>query len=261
MGNYNLFSTRFHLYRRSSKKETQPSMTSTSSSSSSSSSLFSSGQYTHVCILDFEATTGKGIREIIQFPSILCKIMEDGSLEEVSSFDVYVTPAERPTLSSFCTDLTGITQEMVRQGMYLEQALREHVFWIMKHVVPSKVIPLTCGDWDLEEQLPSECARKKISRPGYLKRWINIQEIYKAVATMDERSRGSGGKGMTAMLKGLQLELVGKHHNGFDDCRNVQRICNTLLPRLASLEAPQNQLESRQDDATLRSFCKVNIMS
>lgn len=34
---------------------------------------------------------------------------------------------------------------------------------------------------------------------------------------------------MAGMLKMLKIELVGHHHSGIDDCRNIGRVCVRML--------------------------------
>lgn len=43
----------------------------------------------------------------------------------IDKFHHYVTPSFNPKLTKFCTELTGITQEMVDNKLKLEQVLAE----------------------------------------------------------------------------------------------------------------------------------------
>jgi len=67
-----------------------------------------------LCVLDFEATCQEGKRlanqEVIEFPSVL---IDGRTGNVVDMFEQYTSPVCNPRLSSFCTELTGITQEMV----------------------------------------------------------------------------------------------------------------------------------------------------
>lgn len=45
--------------------------------------------------------------EVIEFPTVL---LDAASLEVVDEFRVYVRPVRNPTLTRFCTSLTGIEQ-------------------------------------------------------------------------------------------------------------------------------------------------------
>lgn len=65
----------------------------------------------YLLVLDFEATCWEsGTRtnqEIIEFPTLLYNIQER---KVEATFHKYVKPVQDPTLSEFCTQLTGITQ-------------------------------------------------------------------------------------------------------------------------------------------------------
>jgi 3'-5' exoribonuclease 1 len=63
-------------------------------------------------VVDFECTCEEDTKEypyeIIEFPVI---VVHNG--EVIGTFHEYVKPTLNPTLSEFCTELTGITQEVV----------------------------------------------------------------------------------------------------------------------------------------------------
>lgn len=62
----------------------------------------------YLLILDFEATCGgNGEGEIIEFPTLLYDLRKN---EVQTQFHEYVKPVRHPTLTKFCTELTGITQ-------------------------------------------------------------------------------------------------------------------------------------------------------
>jgi inhibitor of KinA sporulation pathway (predicted exonuclease) len=76
---------------------------------------------THLLILDFEATCGDGIRvqlnnqEIIEFPTILYNL---SSRTVEGTFHEYIRPVRVPTLTTFCTELTGIEQVLYAGSLY-----------------------------------------------------------------------------------------------------------------------------------------------
>lgn len=72
-------------------------------------SLRSSNPLKHLLVLDFEATCGDSVscNEIIEFPTLVYDLKED---KVQATFHEYVRPVIHPTLTAFCTDLTGITQ-------------------------------------------------------------------------------------------------------------------------------------------------------
>ena len=96
----------------------------------------------YICILDFEATCWKenGNHEIIEFPSVMLKWTFDPrkstnyeqKIIQVSKIQHYVKPSTYPVVSTFCNELTGITQEMVNHGIELRDALDLHSEWLSK---------------------------------------------------------------------------------------------------------------------------------
>lgn len=52
--------------------------------------------------------------------------------------------------------------------------------------------------------------------------WINIKAAFK------KHRHVRNEKGMAGMLKVLGLELLGRHHSGIDDCKNILRIIQEM---------------------------------
>ena len=69
-------------------------------------------------VLDFEATCEEGGKlrpqEIIEFPTLLVDVTS-GNVESI--FQHYVRPEINPILTEYCTDLTGIEQSQVDNGI------------------------------------------------------------------------------------------------------------------------------------------------
>lgn len=63
----------------------------------------------YLLVLDFEATCGDAVscNEIIEFPTLVYDLKEE---KVRAAFHEYVRPVIHPTLTEFCTHLTGITQ-------------------------------------------------------------------------------------------------------------------------------------------------------
>ena len=93
--------------------------------------------FDYLCVLDFEATCQEGKRlanqEVIEFPSVLI----DGKTGAVvGTFEQYVAPVCNPTLTEFCSELTGITQSMVSEdngALPFAAAIARHRSWLMSH--------------------------------------------------------------------------------------------------------------------------------
>ena len=192
----------------------------------------------YICVLDFEATCNEEKptpkpQEIIEFPTVLLNA-HTGEIED--EFHNYIKPDVHPTLSAFCTDLTGITQDVVDAGIPLHQAILLHQQWINErglvpvHATTSnncsptspKFIYLTVGDWDLKTCLPSQLHYHNEKVPSIFKSWINIKYEF-------ENFYGKKARGMTGMLRALDIELQGRHHSGIDDCRNTVSIVQQMM--------------------------------
>lgn len=183
--------------------------------------------WTHYLVLDFEATcerddkTQKHWSEIIEFPCVL--VNADG-LEVVSEFSTFVQPTGRPKLTAFCTELTSITQADVDLAPLLEDVLRSFNRWLPSALGSddtSCVLPVTCGESDLSSMLPRECERKGLRVPAVLQRYCNIKIPFRRLTATKKM-------GMDGMLQQLNLPLVGRHHRGIDDARNIARIAMKL---------------------------------
>lgn len=185
-------------------------------------------------VLDFEGVINKDpgcpdVMEIIEFPVLK---VNANSFETESVFHTYVQPVIHPTLNPVCTEITGITQDMVTGQPTLEEALQLLDSWMKKEGLLEKgnsFCFVTCGDWDLKSGLPINCDFLNILYPTYLKRWINIKTYFQATT-------GKKGYGMKTMLSDLQLELDGRHHSGIDDSKNIAKILRELAKRNEQLQ-------------------------
>jgi inhibitor of KinA sporulation pathway (predicted exonuclease) len=103
----------------------------------------------YLCILDFEATCS----DTNEFPSVLLKV-DGNKVDYVSEIQQFIKPITHPKLTKFCTQLTGITQDKVDNGITFKKAYETHYKWINDNVGKNEVYIVTCGDWDLKTILP-----------------------------------------------------------------------------------------------------------
>lgn len=194
-----------------------------------------STNYSHAIILDFEATCDNQSRplpqEIIEFPSVLLSL---DTHEIIDEFESFVKPAHHPVLSEFCTTLTSIRQSDVDNAAVFPDVLQDHATWLNGHDLDeNNSLFVTCGDWDLGTMLPAQCAVAQppveALAPVYT-RWQNIKHAYCRITGKAK------APGMSGMLRELGLELVGHHHRGIDDCRNIAALLKTLFGRGARVE-------------------------
>lgn len=180
-------------------------------------------------VLDFEGVINKdqgcpNVMEIIEFPVVKVNAR---TMETESIFHSYVQPLIHPKLNPFCTEITGITQDMVDGQPILPEVLRNLDAWMKSEGLLEKGVEfcfVTCGDWDLKSALPINCHYLKLQYADYLKQWINIKTYFQAIV-------GKKGSGMKYMLHELGLPLDGRHHSGIDDSKNIVKILQELARR------------------------------
>jgi len=226
--------------------------------------------FDYLIVVDVEATCEKGrspdsfAHEIIEFPAVLVRC-SDGEITD--EFHAYVKPLVNTTLSTFCTELTGISQEQVDSATVLEDVLLRFDEWINSHSLsfksasedeplesqldgeqgneeeegggdqpPDEALPqpaltfalATDGPWDLNHFLGTECERVG----GSLEEWHSRQPMLHSWVNLRWLHASFYNKprmGISACLKFHKLEFEGRPHSGIDDSRNIARIASLLL--------------------------------
>jgi len=196
----------------------------------------------YYAVLDFEANSpeegcshGDPGYEIIEFPVVLCDA-ETG--EVVKEFREFVHCENE--LSDFIKNLTHITDEQVKEGLGWHQCLDKFHAWCGDNGIFENTTIVTCGDWDLKTMLPLQLEKTGTVLPydlnKLLTQWVNVKVPFRKFA-------GVKGKcGMDSMLEHLGLELVGHHHSGIDDCRNIARICHELVKCGVDMTCPTSRM-------------------
>jgi len=176
-------------------------------------------------VIDFEATCEEPnppgyFHEIIEFPAILIKA---DTFEVVSEFHYHCRPVVNTTLSTFCKELTGITQEKVDSSPLFETALRRFDEWIKQQVTPTqKFCIATDGPWDIDRFLKQQCKALNIQIPHYFHRYVNIRKHFYNYYKVHQVN-------VELMLQHLGLKFEGRPHSGIDDSRNIAKILVELI--------------------------------
>ncbi|MCA9571889.1 MAG: exonuclease domain-containing protein, partial [Myxococcales bacterium] len=196
------------------------------------------GMSRRVAVLDFEATCDDvdppDPQEVIEFPSVLVDLDTKAVVDEFSTF---VRPVHHPRLTPFCTSLTGITDADLTTAPAFPEVFEAHQRWLADHGHP---VIATCGDWDLAKLLPTQIAASGLRTvPPSYRAWINVKVPFGAW-------KGPGARmGMPGMLEALGLPLIGRHHRGIDDARNIARIVLALAERGVDIEPTGRLAPSR----------------
>ncbi|XP_070617327.1 ERI1 exoribonuclease 2 [Erythrolamprus reginae] len=192
--------------------------------------------FDYLIIIDFESTCWKDVRrcqEIIEFPAVLLNT-SNGEIE--TEFHMYVQPQEHPTLSEFCTELTGIKQNQVDEGVPLHISLSQFSKWIYKIQQEKSIVfgltsaaPeeklcafVTWSDWDLGICLHYECKRKQLRKPNILNSWIDLRATYKSFYSRKPQ-------GLNGALKDVGITFEGREHSGLHDSRNTARLAWKMI--------------------------------
>lgn len=209
--------------------------------------------FKYLIVLDFESTCWKDKEnayspEVIEFPAVLLNL-ETNSIED--KFHQYVQPTEHKALSSFCTELTGITQEKVDNGIPIGICLKLFSNWVNKHMLEkefsfpsskeeskkSKAIFVTWSDWDLNTCLQYECKRKQINYSSYLKSWIDLRKTYRSFYMCKPQ-------GLNGALKNLGILFQGREHSGIDDAINTAYLVKRMVADGCTMKATKSLILS-----------------
>ncbi|XP_057698919.1 ERI1 exoribonuclease 2 [Corythoichthys intestinalis] len=212
------------------------------SSTGQKTTLLSNQTFSYLIVIDFESTCWREknnhTQEIIEFPAVLLNT-STGKIE--LEFHTYVQPQERPILSAFCTELTGITQTQVEAGVPLRICLSQFGRWLQKLRLEKGVVFstqqqssssesdgqklctfLTWSDWDLGVCLHFECKRKQIHKPNVLNSWIDLRSTYRMFYSRKP-------KGLNGALQDLGIQFSGREHSGLDDARNTAQLATRMM--------------------------------
>ncbi|KAF5331161.1 hypothetical protein D9619_005972 [Psilocybe cf. subviscida] len=215
--------------------------------------------YEAFLVVDFEGTCMLGTdfnypNEIIEFPVSLLE-WTDRTEETTASvlkvkdeFKSFVKPTWRPTLSDFCTQLTGIRQEQVDASPPFAEVLVMLEAFLIKNGLIERAtgnrLKRFCwcsdGPWDIRDFLVKQCFISQIEMPEWIRgdvldvrsavqQWKIGQtpapkpHIYHAVRP---------SLNISAQLLALGLPAFeGRQHSGIDDTRNIARIVTELARR------------------------------
>jgi len=175
-------------------------------------------RFDKILVVDIEATCWEepkddDISEIIEI-GITPINTKSGDLSESRS--IIVKP-ERSKISQYCTELTTLTQEDVNNGISFSDACN----LLLSEYKSKKYVWASYGNYD-KNQFRNQCKREHIEYP-FSKDHINVKSL---VALKYSLRRDAG---MENILKLLDMPLVGTHHRGVDDSRNIANILSKVI--------------------------------
>jgi len=180
--------------------------------------------FKYLAVIDFEATCMENEfinpQEIIEFP---VHILNSSDSSTKARFHHYVKPIHHPQLTEFCTNLTGITQEVVDLGKTFAEVWYEFREFMEFHGLSEKnTVFCISGDWDLKTMWPNQAKLVGLQTPPYFERWVNIK-------TLCGNEFAQLPKNIIQLLDILGLKHVGHHHSGIDDVENIRNCVKFML--------------------------------
>ncbi len=168
-----------------------------------------------IILFDLEATCWQGYqvgrsREIIEIGAVKL----DGYGNWIDTFETLVRPIDHPHLSTFCTELTGITTEMVRRAPKFPQAISAFLDWAdpwSEHIVWA-----SWGQFD-EELMRNNLYAWKMD-DEWLSPYIDLKRQYQQLRALPK------AKGLISALRKEGMEFIGRQHRGLDDAKNLARL-------------------------------------
>lgn len=130
---------------------------------------------------------------------------------------IYVIP-ERSKINKFCTDLTGITPQLIEEkGIHFEEACEK----IKDEYDSTSLTWAGFGNFD-KEQIMEQCDYLGIENP-FSENYINIMHQFKAYNGLYKMM------GLKRALKAMNMDFEGNHHSGADDAYNAAKILREIL--------------------------------
>jgi 3'-5' exoribonuclease 1 len=173
-------------------------------------------------IVDLEATCWdtSGDRSQMEIIEIGAVLLDSETGPPIQEFAEFVRPVVVPILSEFCKQLTSIKQAQVDAADGFSTVFARFVDWIG----PAPFTLCSWGGYDLN-QFRQDCRRHQVALPATFERHINLKKEFARL--MHVRLCG-----MSKALRILQIPLVGTHHRGIDDARNIAKLAQVILPKL-----------------------------
>lgn len=178
-------------------------------------------------VVDLEATCDERHfpRDQMETIEVGAVLVDPDTLEPMDEFVTFVKPVVRPWLTAFCTQLTSITQADVDAAPVFSQAMQDWAAWL-----PG---PAVFGSWGAYDklQLLQDARRHGVDLPVDTERHLNLKAEF-------AKATGMRRCGMARALERAGLPLVGTHHRGIDDARNIARLLPFALGRQPLPAAP-----------------------
>ncbi|CAH2053658.1 unnamed protein product [Thlaspi arvense] len=186
-----------------------------------------SQEFNFFLVLDLE-----GKVEILEFPVL---ILDAKTMQVVDLFHRFVRPTKmsEKAINKYIEGKygeVGVDRVWHDTAIPFKQVVEEFEGWLAEHSLWGKETDgalndaafVTCGNWDIKTKIPEQCLVSDINLPQYFMEWINLKDVYL-------NFYGREARGMVSMMRQCGIRLMGSHHLGIDDTKNITRVVQRML--------------------------------
>jgi len=177
----------------------------------------------HWLVIDLEATTEDGgwplaEMEIIEIGVTL--VNQDG--RELDHFERFVRPLRRPLLTTFCRELTHISQVNIDNAAPLATVWPQFERWLSHHL-PRVGGWASWGEYD-RRQLEQEWQQQQLTSALSTLPHVNLKQRF------IEARKLQRPLGLNSALQLAGMQFNGQQHRALVDARNTARLLPLILP-------------------------------
>ncbi|KAL4204720.1 hypothetical protein AMTRI_Chr01g111270 [Amborella trichopoda] len=214
-------------------------------------------EHDYYLVLDLE-----GKVEILEFPVVM---IDARTLEFVDCFHRFVRPVQMSErrIKEYIEGKygkLGVDRVWFDTAITFQELLPQFELWMTQHLLLKErekwlhqAAFVTCGNWDLKTKVPQQCEVSCIELPSYFREWINLKDIY--LNFYNKRATG-----MMAMMKGLGISMMGSHHLGIDDAKNITRVLQQMLADGALLQITARRKQTSKAFGNVEFLLKNRIV-
>jgi inhibitor of KinA sporulation pathway (predicted exonuclease) len=172
-------------------------------------------EFDYFLVVDLESTCcddgsiSAGEHEIIEIGAVMVNTNDFSIVDE---FTTFIKPQTHPILTSFCTQLTTISQENVDKAPVFIDATELFSTWLSHF---DKYLFCSWGNYD-RNHLASDSERFGVENP------VKVPHIN--VKTLFAKRQKVKPMGMKWALQLIDVKPDGVHHRGIDDARNIVKL-------------------------------------
>lgn len=167
-------------------------------------------------------------QEITEWPAI---VIDVAKAKIVGEFHTYVKP-EVHRVTPFCMELTGVKQQDVENGLYLDDAMQKFARFLQQYSILSfnkkwhmdTFAFVTDGTWDFDVCLKREFNRRNCALPWFFTSYFDIRK------TTYEMT-GKNVRNFRQTRTVWSVKHQGRLHSGLDDTKTIAQIVIAMLKK------------------------------